>query len=367
MLLRLVNQGADGIRHTVISLQDEGAYGAAMKAAGITVHCLRMRRGLPLPPALWRLVALLRREHPDILQTWLYHADLMGLIAGRLVGVPRIIWSIRCSSMEMASYRRSSGLVRWVLAKLSPFPDLVLANSHAGIADHRTLGYRPRAWGYIPNGFDLKEWRPDPAAKERLRARLGLPSDHLLVGLVARFDPQKDHQTFMTAAAEVAEERPDVAFLLVGRGVEPGRPPFSLARGKAPLAGRLHFMEESKDVPQLMPGLDLLALSSAWGEGFPNVIGEAMACAVPCVVTNVGDAAAIVGDTGLSVPVGDASGLARAMLNLLSLDEGARSRLGETARDRVSHHYSIQHVVDEYSRLYHHMIHLTDGKIPCAV
>lgn len=368
MLLRLVTHPEDDVRHTVISLQDGGAYGEEMRKAGVAVHCLGMSRsGLPSPMAFLKLVAHLRNEKPDILQTWLYHADLLGLLAGRLAGVPHIVWGLRCSAMEMAAYRRSSGMVLRALARLSSFPDLVLANSRAGIADHRALGYRPKAWGYIPNGFDLAEWRPDPGAKAELRIKLDLPPDRLLAGLVARFDPQKDHATFLAAAADVAKARPDVSFLLAGLGVEADRSPFAEAAAHPPLAGRLHCLGDSEDLQRLMPGLDVLVLSSAWGEGFPNVIGEAMASAVPCVTTDVGDAAAIVGETGLSVPIGDARAMAMAILAELGLPTEERFRRGAAARERISRLYSIQHVVDEYRRLYHHLTSLTDGKIPCAV
>ena len=367
MLQRLVSHREAALRHTVISLQDEGAYGPAMRDAGVAVHCLGMRPGLPSPAALWQLIGLLRRLRPDVLQTWLYHADLMGSIAGRLAGIRAIVWNIRCSAMEMAAYGRSTAWVLRTLVRLSRWPVLVVANSRAGIADHRNLGYRPRQWGYIPNGFDLTEWRPDAAARTELRVLLGVPADRLLVGMVARLDPQKDHATFLVAAAAVALARPDVAFVLIGRGVTPRMPPFVRALAEPPLHDRLHFLGENESVERLMPGLDLLALTSAWGEGFPNVVGEAMACGVPCVVTQVGDAASIVGEAGLSVPVGDADGLASAILQLLALDEAARHRLGAAARARIGANYSIEAVAAQYAGLYRHLATGEGGRAPCAV
>jgi glycosyltransferase involved in cell wall biosynthesis len=334
--------------NSVISLTDHGTLGAWIAALGVPVFTLGMRRGAPDPIGIARLVRLLGQEKPDILQTWLYHADLMGTIASRLVRVPALCWNIRCSDMDMSHYSRLSRLVLQVLARLSRLPDVVIANSRAGQQLHEKLGYAPRRWEIIPNGFDLERFRPDDGARQAVREELAVPFDTLLVGLVARCDPMKDHRTFLEAAARIASQRADVHFVLAGKGVE------ALAGqiDALGLAKHVHLLGQRRDIPRLVAALDVFALSSAFGEGFPNVVGEAMACGIPCVVTDVGDAPDIVGDTGMIVPLRDPAAMADAWLRLLSMPAEDRQAMGRAARQRIEERYSLSVIARQYESLY---------------
>ncbi len=284
MLAKLVRQMApDRFESVVVSLGVEGSVGRELRQAGIAVHALDMRRSLPSLAAFLRLLRIIRRERPALLQTWLYHADLVGLLAAALTpGLP-LLWNLRCSDMELANYSRRTAWVRGILARCSHRPTAVIVNSAAGQRVHAALGYRPRRWELIPNGFDTARFRPDAAARADWRRRLGIGEGETLIGMVARVDPMKDHATFLAAAARLAAARGDVRFALVGRGTEALRP-------EAPLAGRLQALGEQSDVAAILPAFDLLVLSSAFGEGFPNVIGEAMASGVCCIASDVGDA-----------------------------------------------------------------------------
>jgi glycosyltransferase involved in cell wall biosynthesis len=358
MLYRLLDRSdRRRFQHVVVSLTDEGALGRAIRDLGVPVRTLGMRRGIPDIRAVWRLARLMGRERPAVIQTWLYHADLVGLIAGKLAGIRTTVWNVQCSDMDMRQYSRSSRLTRRLLSALSAAPAAVIVNSERGHLVHQRIGYRPRRWVIIPNGIDLARFRPDPEASVRLRKELGLPLSARLIGMVARYDPMKDHATFLRAAAEflrngAAGAQADVHFVLVGRGVTWENPRLRALADSLGLRAHLHLLCERGDVECLLPGLDLASLSSLFGEGWPNVVGEAMACGVPCVVTDVGDARAIVGETGRVVPPADPEALARAWAELLACSEEERRALGAAARERIAVHFSLERVVRQYEDLY---------------
>jgi glycosyltransferase involved in cell wall biosynthesis len=349
MLAKLV-EGLDPerCRSIVVSMTDEGVLGARLRAAGVALETLGLRRGRPSWAALSRLLAIIRRERPSVLQSWLYHADLLALVASLVAPQTRLVWNLRCSDMELGQYSRQIRLVRRLLAWASSRPAAIIVNSEAGRRFHAALGYHPRAWAVIPNGFDVARFRPDPAARQSWRQRLGIAEEQAVVGMVARVDAMKDHATFLAAAALVAARGPDIAFVLAGRGTE------SLALPAA-LTGRLHALGERDDVAALLAALDLAILSSAFGEGFPNVLGEAMAAGVPCIATDVGDSAAIIGETGLVVPTRDPQALAAAILSWLDRDPAARHDAGEAARRRIVDHYALPAIVERYARLYENL------------
>lgn len=353
MLTRLVGADAGGGgRHMVVSLMDEGVFGKEIRAKGVELYTLGMRRGVPSPHALWRLVQLVRREKPDVLMTWLYHADLLGFVAGRLAGIKRMYWNLRCSDMTKANQSILSRLLMWLLARLSLFPTVVLANSEAGKRHHQSLGYHPKKWRVISNGVNLDQFHPDPDAAVALHARLGLSDDAVLVGHLARFHPMKDHATLLKAAAAVLKSNPEAHFVLVGRDVDTHNTTLSELVQNTGHAERIHLLGDRRDVPQLLAGLDLLTVSSAYGEGAPNVIIEAMACAVPCVVTDVGDAALIIDGAGRVVQPRDPAALAEAIAHFLNLPSAERGALGQKARARAVEHYDINSVIKRYQTLF---------------
>jgi glycosyltransferase involved in cell wall biosynthesis len=332
-------------RSIVVSLTDRGTLGPEIAAAGVAVHALGMRRAIPPLIPFIRLLRLIRGERPRLLQTWLYDADFMGLLAAWLTPRLPLLWNLRGSDFGVAEYGMRMPSVRRFLALFSRRPAVVLVNSRAGQRFHEAVGYRPRRWELVPNGFDTDVFRPDPAARLRQRRTLGVAPATLLVGMIARVDPMKDHPTFLAAAARVAATEADAAFLLAGRGTE------SLPVPSA-LAGRCHALGERRDLPEILPALDLAVLSSAFAEGFPNVIGEAMAAGVPCIATDVGDAAAIIGDTGAIVPPRDPAALADAILAWLARGAGERAAAGAAARQRIVDRYSLASVVARYEALY---------------
>jgi len=334
--------------NTVVSLIGRGELGDTIEAASTPLHCLGMSRGRVDLRAVPRLVRMLRASRPTLVQSWLYHADILSLLATNLAGRIPLVWNVRCSDIDLSQYSRQTRYVLWMLARCSRFPAAVVTNSQAGKVVHERLGYRPHRWVMIPNGFDLERFRPDPTAGQRLRAELALPGDAVLISLVARVDPMKGHECFLAAAGRVAMARPRARFVLIGKKTESLAPRIA----ELGLTAVVCLLGHRNNMDRLFPGVDIACLSSVWGEGFPNVLGEAMACGVPCVTTDVGDARTIVGDTGLVVPTRDPQALAEAIIELIDRGPAARAALGQLARARVAKNYASSAIVEQYQALY---------------
>jgi len=349
MLAKLVTtMDQDRFCNEVVSLTGDGALGSPLRDAGIKIHGLGLKRNSTDPRSVFRLAALIRSFRPDLVQTWLYHADLLGFLAAAISGRPPVVWNLRCSDMDLSQYSPKTAFTLRLLALLSPWPATIVVNSAAGQALHRRIGYRPKSWHRIPNGFDLDRFHPDPVTPARLRAGLGLPSDAVLTAKIARVDPMKDHAGFLSAAAIATAANPNLYVLLIGRGTED----MAEAVAAKGLSQRVLLLGQRADVDRLLPGLDFLCLNSAFGEGFPNILGEAMCCGVPCIATDVGDSQAIIGPTGLVVPPGNPEAMAAAMIDLAGRDRAARMVLGQAARQRIAESYALPLVVAKYERLY---------------
>jgi len=351
MLRKLVTRmDKDRFRCVVISMTDRGPIGEKISEAGVPVFQLGMGLGKPTPGGLAKFYHLLKQESVDIVQSWLYHADLLGLLVGRVAEVKRVVWGIRCSDMRLRQYRPLTALTVRLCGVLSPLADAIVINSQEGARIHRKRGYRTDRMVLIPNGFDTAAFQPDGSARTWLIHELGLREDVRLIGLIARFDIMKDHPNFLRAASLVAEKDPHVHFVMVGRHITPRNPELA-AHIPEGIQDRFHLLGQRDDVPRIAAALDIATSSSAFGEGFSNTIGEAMACGVPCVVTDVGDSAQVVGDTGIVVPPGDAAALAGGWRDLLADDE-RRRRLGEKARERIRAEFDLEVVVRRFEGLY---------------
>ncbi len=340
-----------GIPCAVGALGKGGLAADMLREAGLPVTCCGMPRGWLSPNGLRILYRDLRSFAPDIVQTWLYHADLVGLGASFL-GVSRIVWNLRCSDLCLANYRRRTRLVVRACAWLSGLPDMVLANSKAGLEHHQGLGYRPRASAVIPNGIDLEVFKPDPEARGEVRAALGLADTDILVGLPARWDPMKGHAVFARAAGLALRRNPGLRFLLYGQGIDGSNAGLTTALTQAGALETFQLLGRRGDTPRLHAALDIACSSSLHGEGFSNALAEAMACGVPCVGSDVGDTAAIIGDTGRVVPPNDAQALALGILEMAELGRERCSLLGVHARLRIQECYSLEHAVTRYAELY---------------
>jgi glycosyltransferase involved in cell wall biosynthesis len=251
--------------------------------------------------------------------------------------------------------RRSTLQLVRLCARFSRWlPAAIVACAEEARRTHVAFGYDPENMIVIPNGFDTEALRPDPAARDSVRAELGLPPETALVGLVARFHPQKDHQSFARAAEHLRWrwQRDDVHFVLCGRGVTGDNPELIDWLDKAKVRDRCHLLGDRRDVARIQAALDLACLSSAGGEAFPLVLGEAMACGIPCVATDVADTRLLVGEAGRIVPPRDPVALASAMAEVLDLPTAERARLGTIARRRIETCYSLPRIVERYAALH---------------
>jgi glycosyltransferase involved in cell wall biosynthesis len=251
----------------------------------------------------------------------------------------------------MKAEKKSSAAVIRVGAHLSGRPERILYNSRVSANQHEAIGYRADRRRVIPNGFDCKWFRPDAEARASVRDELGVGEKTPLIGLIGRYHPMKDHANFLTAASLLLKQVSAAHFLLAGVDIDTSNKELSTKISALGLQGRVHLLGERQDIPRLTAALDI-ASSSSFVEAFSNVIGEAMACGVPCVVTDVGDSAWIVGDTGRVVPPRDPLALCGAWRELLQMGQGPRAALGERARARIVRDFSLDQSVRLYEELY---------------
>ncbi len=325
---------------TLVTLAEGGALRPEVeRLAGVNIFSLQKKRRWDLLRALLRLVRLARETHPHVMHGYMNYASELCLFAGRLVST-KVVWSLRATNMDYARY--GWGL-RWTFqmgAWLSRFPDLIIVNSYAGKEYHTAHGYDSARMIVIPNGIDTERFCPNPQAGQHIRVEWGIAKHEIVFGLVGRLDVMKDHPSFLRAAAELARERSDVRFVCVGTGPESYAAELRRMGEMLGLGNRLIWTGAQYDMPAVYNALNVLT-SSSYGEGFPNVIGEAMACGVPCVVTDVGDSARIVGETGIVVPPRDVDALTQAWRRWLTFTDTERLARGVQARARIVREFGL--------------------------
>ncbi len=341
--------------HHVIALTSGGPFEEKIRDLGVEVETLDLTMPFVGPGAILRLRRHIAEIGPDIVQGWMYHADLLASLAlkwpCRDGARPPHIWNIRLSEIDPRYIGRATRLVIRCLAVLShKAPAAIVINAEASRQTHIAAGYTAEKFQLIPNGFDLEKFRPDPEARAALRRELGLAPDTLLVGMAARFDPQKDYPAFFAAVEKVIAQRGNVAFVACGSGVAVTNPAIARAIDGGDLAQHVHLLGRRADMERIYPALDVY-VSTAIGEGFANVVGEAMCCAVPCIVTDVGDSRAIVGDSGIAVPPADPAAMARAIIALLDRPAHNRQAMGTHARERMRD-FSIAAVARQFEEMW---------------
>ncbi len=351
-LLRQARLQPSAPAQEVFALGADGVVGQRLRAEGVPVTALGLAPTLHNPWRLWPLLRRLRQLPRDtVVQTWMYHGDLIGALVARIAGQRRIVWNIRQSGISAGDISRSTRAVVALCARLSHhLPLSIVANAHKAIAVHTSAGYRPDRFVCIGNGFDGERFRPDPVARQRWRQQLGLTADQLLVGNIARDDPQKDLPGFLRMAGQLAVQDERLHFVLAGRGVSDSAALRELSQACG-LSGRLSLLGEQAEPQQLLAAMDLFCLSSR-AEGFPNVLGEAMCCALPCVTTDCGDAAEVIGDARWVAPVATPEALAQRVQSLLSLTPAQREALGQQLRQRALARFGIATVWQQYLQLY---------------
>lgn len=335
----------------VISLSDMGEYGPRLEALGVRVTCLGMRSGRPSIQAIRVLRRSLKEFQPDIIQGWMYHGNLVASLAATVFrGKPLVVWNVRHSLYDLGAEKRGTQGVIRLCKWISRQPENILYNSHVSRQQHQSFGFHSANGVVIPNGFDTTQWKPDSEARQHTRKMLGLRDHDLLVGFVARYHPMKDVPTFLQAMEELMQEDQRVHCVMVGRNIGPENAALAPYFSKLPM-DRIHILGQRDDIPRLMAGFDVFCLSSN-SEAFPNVLGEAMACGVPCVSTEVGDSGHVLGDTGQIVPASNPRALAGALKTFLAFDVLTRQTMGSVARRRILESFSLPEITQRYINLY---------------
>ena len=380
VLFRLATAPGSTVRHTVVSMRGEGVMGARLREAGVEVICLEMQGAAGHLRGLWRLYRLLRARRPDVVQTWMYHADLIAGIVARLAGIRAVAWGVRNSGVSLGESSRSSRIAAWACARVSGWvPGVIVACARKAAEVHRGWGYRADRLLVVPNGYDLELWHPDPWQASEWRSRWGVPEGAPLLGSVARWNPLKDHANLLAALALCVRTYPDLRCVLIGLGMSRDNAELVALARHYGLLDNLIFLGRRDDVPTLMRALDIHVLSSK-AEGFPNVVSEAMASGVASVVTDVGDAADIVGEHGWVAPPGDAAALADAIIQAAAAVRDPQwPARRDAARLSVEQRYSLRAMADRYETVWRRLAddyptraagqpgHASPGPVPFAM
>jgi glycosyltransferase involved in cell wall biosynthesis len=352
-LARLLKRLPPRFETSVISLSPIGAIGESMRASGVSVSTLGMTRRSLAPGPIFRLRDMLKEAKPDIVQTWMYHADLLGGLAARWAGSPALVWSIRHSNLSVEHNGLRTVLIARACSALSRYvPDRILCCAEVGRLIHVRLGYANDKMEVVPNGFDLSRFKPTPEMRESVRREFGVTDNVFIIAMIGRFHVQKGHHILIDAAAILRERGLQIHYLLAGEDIDDSNVTLARWLSERTLQSSFSLLGNHEDIPRLLAAVDAFVLPAICGEGFPNVVGEAMASAVPCIASNVGDVPFIIGDTGFIVPPGDAGALANAMDRFLSLPERERRSYGARARQRVVENFEIGAIISRYVEFY---------------
>jgi len=349
----LVEFSRQGVQSEVISIRKLGPMAEKIEQAGISVHTLNLGLGLrhaafSVPLLIWKT----RHFAPSVIQGWMYHGNLFATISSLFMSRQVLLcWNIRQTLYDIKKEKRLTAWTIWIGKHLSKRPSHILYNSNLSAHQHEKYGYSARQTTVVFNGFDLGEFKPDSRSRIGVRRELNIRTRYV-VGHIARFHPKKDHQTFLKATRVIVDEIEDVTFVMVGRGVALSNTTLATYVKECNLGDKMCLLGERLDISRLMTAMDVVVSSSGWGEGFSNVIGEAMSSGALCVVTNVGDSKEIVGDAGIVAPPYSVEGIANGVIRLLKYSTKKRLRIGERGRQRMIQNYSIDNIALQYLQIY---------------
>jgi glycosyltransferase involved in cell wall biosynthesis len=353
MLTKIVKpRSQQSVSHSVLSLTDKGYQGRRIEENGVHVGIINAFSMFDMTFRIGKLRRKIDHLDPHVIQGWMYHGNIASLMGKWISNKERkVVWNVRHSLDDVKNEKWQTRLAIYAGAKLSRLPENIVYNSQRSSRQHTSFGYCGRDKKVIPNGFDCNKYKPDKGKRKKFRKSLKIDSNTRLVGNVSRSHPMKDHKTFIQSAKYVSDRIDDVEFVIVGRGV-PSNKKIKNFADKVGIINKVYFLGQSKDIPAVMNGIDVFALSSAWGEAFPNVLGEAMACGTPCVATDVGDSSLIIGDKGAVVPTKSPQNLAVSICETLKGMEESGVVVSKCVRNRIEKNYSINRVQKMYNNMY---------------
>ena len=345
-----------GNQHTVISLMDMGKYGSLLTEIGVVVYTLDFPIGRMNLSGIAKLYNLIRVLKPDVVQTWMYHADLIGGVVARLAGVKIIVWGVHHTTLVKGESKRSTILIAKLNAFLSSFvPKKIIYCAQKSREVHESIGFKSSKGVVVPNGYNISDFQPSENGRINFRKSLGVSDQVFLIGHVGRYDPQKDHKNLLAAISKLKKPAIPFKVVMVGTNLQPSNDALFDIVGEYKLTDDIFLLGRRNAIPNAMNGFDLFVLSSAFGEAFPNVLNEAMACGTPCVTTDVGDAGVIVGDTGWVVEPRNPQQLASAIEMAIvesQTDKHAWLERKIAARNRIVENFSIELMVESYKKVW---------------
>ena len=352
MLLRLIKHKPELVKSTiVVSLTNNGKIGRILESMGVSVISLGMHNWSSIFKALFKLKKIIQNEKPDFIHTWMYHANILGGIAAILAKNKNIMWSIRRSEFTHGE-SLSTYIVMKIGAMFSTFiPKVIVCVAESGLINHQKYGYKPDNMIVIPNGFDLGQLKHDPVIRKEIRKELNIYDDQIVIGCVGRFHESKGYEILIASSIEVISAHKKVRYLLIGRDLDKQNTILMEWINKTGFSDHFILAGEKHNVGDYMCAMDVFCLSSIT-EGFPNVVGEAMASALPCVVTDVGDVRKIVGDTAIIVESKNKKLLSKGLCDMLSYDTSIRKKIGLEGRQKMEKEYPLSIICERYYNLY---------------
>ena len=339
--------------HIVISLTSLGHYGQLLKKKNFTVYVCNMRSKIYMFLSFLNLIRILKKQKPDLVQTWLYHGDFFGGIAAKIAGIRKIVWNIRNTSFNLKKNKWTTITIVKILAKLSWWvPQLIIVCAKSTIASHALLGYNHKKMCLIHNGYDLSFFKKKKNKTFFMHELFNINPRIPLIGTVARFNFQKDHENLFKALELLRKKNVEFYCILVGHGMDKTNIKLVSLIKKYQLTDSVKLLGLRDDIPNIMSEIDMHVLSSS-SEGFPNVVAEAMACGTPCIVTDVGEAAFIVGNTGWVVPSKKPELLSHSINDaILELGTNKWKLRINQAKSRIKENFNINNIVKSYRKVW---------------
>jgi glycosyltransferase involved in cell wall biosynthesis len=351
VLVRLLESLDREFETHVISLTGAGYYSAKLEALNLKVYYLSFSP-FKIISTSRQLSSILKQINPDIVQTWMYHADLFGGIIAKRNTKAKIIWNIRNGNINPGVISFPTWGVVMFCSLISHFiPDKIISCSFKACEIHSKAGYSRKKFWIIPNGIDTNKYIRNANLREKGRSLFGGQQNAVFIGNISRWNPLKDHKNLLRAFAEVVKNYPECILVLVGKGLEKSNEELNLYMSQLGITDKVILLGSRSNIVEIMNGLDLHVLSSV-GEAFPNVVAETMACGVPNVVTDAGDAAKIVGNPDVVVPVQNHTKLAIAIKQELARIAVDRNLIAQQQHDRIVSIYSLKTMVENYKRLW---------------
>ncbi|AAV81399.1 glycosyltransferase family 4 protein [Idiomarina loihiensis] len=353
-LKRLCLNGTEH-EHVVVSLSTLGSVGLELQKAGVKVYCLDIRPSITSVAAIFRLYKIIKLRKPSVVQTWMYHADLVGGIVSRVAGVKKIYWGVHHTYLIKGQSKRVTIFISRINSVLSHFiPTKIVYCANSARVAQEKIGYNKKSGIVIFNGYDTSKFKRDLKLRSVYREKLGLKETDFVIGHVGRYDSLKDYPNLINAIRKVKYKVGGLKVILVGAGLSKDNRELLNVISESTLISKFHLLGPSDDIPGIMNAIDVFVLSSS-SEAFPNVLNEAMACGTPCVSTDVGDASAIVGMTGWLSAAGDSSALAEkiyAAYKEFSENKANWEERQYSCRERIVTNFSSQSMVSNYTLLW---------------